>query len=78
MVIEYGDLAGCDSTSIFKSLATFYERLAASCTTLQMEAAGSSEVSITIHQPARCHVPEDLKLHQRWENFKSRTELLLL
>jgi hypothetical protein len=62
----------------FKSLATFHGSLAASCITLQMEAACSSEVSITIHQPARCIVPEDLKLHQRWENFKSRNEWLLL
>jgi hypothetical protein len=43
-----------------------------------MGAAGSAEVSVTIHQPAMCHVPDDLTLHQRWENFKSRTEWVLL
>jgi hypothetical protein len=63
---------------IFKSLATFHGVLAASCTTLKMETASPSEVSITIHQPARCHGPEDLKLYQRWENFKSPTVWLLL
>jgi hypothetical protein len=70
-VLEYGDLTGCDSTSIFKSLATFHGALAASWTTLHMEAVRSSEASVTIYQLTKCHVPEDMKPHQRLEKLQN-------
>jgi hypothetical protein len=59
-------------TNILDELAASIFRSPQSKITVKIQAASSSETSVTIYLLTEHHIPQDLNIHQHWcENLKS-------